>query len=136
MWRGLEDHILFLMVKDNISSWCNGLGGGSSLVIRILLPDQSNLLLNILPGSKYLLPLKNVNFQHCIYTQKDTTNFNIMLLYSRFQTSKPDNSVKNNQGAESSFSLYCKALEKVIFFSFASLNHKSPSFNNSEKEAF
>ena len=92
-----------------------GWGGGSSSVIRILLPDQSNLLRNILPGSKYLLPLKNVNFQHCIYTQKDS-NFNIMLLYSRFQTSKPDNSVKNNQSAESSFSHYCKALEKVIFF--------------------
>ena len=27
-----------------------------------LLPGRSNLLLHILPGSKYLLPLKNVNF--------------------------------------------------------------------------
>ena len=36
--------------------------GGPSLVIRTSLAGKTNLLLNILPGSKYLLPLKYVNF--------------------------------------------------------------------------
>ena len=59
--KRLEDQILFFMVKD-YSSCCNGLWGGPSSVIRILLPSRSNLLLNIFPGSKYLLPWKNVQF--------------------------------------------------------------------------
>ena len=36
--------------------------GGPPLLTRTSLPGMSNLLLNILTDSEYLLPLKNVNF--------------------------------------------------------------------------
>ena len=48
----IQDQILFLMVTDN-SSWCNGFWGGSSVVIKILLPKRSNLLLNPFPNDKF-----------------------------------------------------------------------------------